>query len=618
LKRRLLPAFVPVFSFVLAAALSLAALSPISPLLGRLLGAPTWPFQLIMEPGIGTCPLLVRFTPPQTAVFHQWDFHYDPIIGFRPEYSTTVGDEVTFTYTRPGNYTIRVRSYFDGTTNVEQEGVVVVEPAVGAPSIALSAGPTSGPAPLAVAFAAVADSFDGTVSAYSWDFNGDQLADASGVSPAATHLFDTPGAYTVTVTATDGRGLGASASVLITVGTPAAGDPPAITSFTPDLAAPLVGDTVRFTAVASPGATGALTEYLWDFDGNGETDLVTATGTLVPHQYEYPGTYRARVVVRDSENLSASQDLNLTVSFDTTTPRCWLMQPRDGTRVWGDAVSLRANVTPGVQVTGIEFKVRLSDGLPFPAPSDASWTSLGTALPSPDHSAGLHWDVTGLTAGQDYDLIAVAATVLGAANSAAIREVRVTVDPANPDVLETGRDNVSDLRAQGIQPAELGHVETVQDTFVDVLPGSIPSYDRMRLERRSDNPHPAEATLQGLHFVPGQFRRTGFENGSGLGRPARVRMYFQHASLANLADRTKPGKVTVKLYRWEPSKYRWEPLADQLSHPAAGLAQASKTATGDLGMVAFPRRQKSSASCGLLGIEAAAVLAGLLLFRRRR
>lgn len=70
------------------------------------------------------------------------------------------------------------------------------------PAVAdFSASPLSGDAPLVVSFT---DLSAGTITAWAWDFDNDGTVNATTQNP--THLYDTPGAYTVelTVTRTDG------------------------------------------------------------------------------------------------------------------------------------------------------------------------------------------------------------------------------------------------------------------------------------------------------------------------------------------------------------------------------------------------------------------------------
>ena len=64
-----------------------------------------------------------------------------------------------------------------------------------APVAAFAATPTSGPAPLSVAFT---DQSTGTISSWAWDFDANGSVDATVPNP--THLYNAAGSYTVTLT----------------------------------------------------------------------------------------------------------------------------------------------------------------------------------------------------------------------------------------------------------------------------------------------------------------------------------------------------------------------------------------------------------------------------------
>jgi len=82
------------------------------------------------------------------------------------------------------------------------------------PTAVLRATPSSGNAPLTVAFDGTGSSdADGTVSAYSWDF-GDG---SSGSGPNVGHVYPNAGSYTARLMVTDNSGASASATATITV-----------------------------------------------------------------------------------------------------------------------------------------------------------------------------------------------------------------------------------------------------------------------------------------------------------------------------------------------------------------------------------------------------------------
>ena len=88
------------------------------------------------------------------------------------------GVVITYTYDDLGNRRTRT----------------VTTPAI-APVAAFVATPTSGPAPLSVAFT---DQSTGTIASWAWDFDNNGSVDATVPSP--THLYSVAGSYTVTLT----------------------------------------------------------------------------------------------------------------------------------------------------------------------------------------------------------------------------------------------------------------------------------------------------------------------------------------------------------------------------------------------------------------------------------
>jgi PKD repeat protein len=166
----------------------------------------------------------------------------------------------------------------------------VILPPSGNPTAAF----TYGPQPVSVGVPTIFDgstSQPGTNSAqitnYAWNFGDGQTG--SGVS--ATHSFQGSGAFNVTLTVTNDRGLTASASQSVSVGS---SDP-----FTGDWVIsplnPVINFPVLFNADAvqtSPGHQ--VTTFNWTFgDGAG------GTGFQTQHTYTIPGTYNVILSVSD-------------------------------------------------------------------------------------------------------------------------------------------------------------------------------------------------------------------------------------------------------------------------------------------------------------------------------
>jgi PKD repeat protein len=114
-----------------------------------------------------------------------------------------------------------------------------------APAAVASAMPTSGAAPLTVAFSASGSSDpDGPIATYAWTF-GDGT---TGSGPTPTRIYSTAGSFTATLTVTDTQGATASANVAITV-TPAPAPPAAPANLSASASGKTV--TVRWTDKSS-------------------------------------------------------------------------------------------------------------------------------------------------------------------------------------------------------------------------------------------------------------------------------------------------------------------------------------------------------------------------------
>ncbi len=162
----------------------------------------------------------------------------------------------------------------------------------------ISATPTTGYAPLNVAFdASASSSMNGGNLTYTWDF-GDG---STGTGATATHIYTSAGVYTATVTVSDGTDSDVAA-VTITVNavlpdacfaaTPASGE------------APL---DVSFDASCSTHPTNDNLTYSWDFG-----DGTSGTGLTTSHTYTTNGVYTATLTVTDSNG--ATDEFTTTVS----------------------------------------------------------------------------------------------------------------------------------------------------------------------------------------------------------------------------------------------------------------------------------------------------------------
>jgi glucose/arabinose dehydrogenase len=190
---------------------------------------------------------------------------------------------------RKGKGSVKVRQIVNGVTPVDftfapngdlvfvdyQRGAIrelVYSPANKAPRPVATASPSSGHAPLTVQFSPAGTTDpDGDAVSYDWDF-GDGSPHSSQDGPA--HTYTANGSYTVRLTASDGRGGTASATIVVTVGNTA----PSATILAPTAATlSRDGEPVALQATGTDPETGALSSAAFNWDV-----------TLVHKDHEHP------------------------------------------------------------------------------------------------------------------------------------------------------------------------------------------------------------------------------------------------------------------------------------------------------------------------------------------
>ncbi len=255
------------------------------------------------SPLTGSAPLLVDFDASGSSddvaiVSYSWDF----------------GDGTTGTGINPSHTYNSVNNFTATLTVIDSEGLLdsatieinVTQPVSGnTPPIALTtATPMNGEAPLLVEFDASGSSDDDAIVSYSWDF-GDGTT-GTGINPS--HTYTSINTFTANLTVIDSDGLSDATTIDITVTQPSSGNTPpiAITTATPmNGEAPLL---VEFDASGSSDDD-AIASYSWDF-GDGTTGM----GINPSHTYTSANTFTATLTVFDSEGLSDTATIDITVT----------------------------------------------------------------------------------------------------------------------------------------------------------------------------------------------------------------------------------------------------------------------------------------------------------------
>ncbi len=189
------------------------------------------------------------------------------------------------------------------------------------PPIAVaSANPTSGAAPLTVAFDGAASSDpNGDALTYAWDLDGDGAFD-DGTAATASFTYTQPSTYTATLRVTDPSGASGTSSVTITAGNtppvPVIGSPAAGTTWK-------VGDVITFSGHATDVQSGTLgaSALSWALvlqhcpstchEHPLQTFSGTASGSFVAPDHEYPSHLDLRLTATDPGGLSTTTSVRL-------------------------------------------------------------------------------------------------------------------------------------------------------------------------------------------------------------------------------------------------------------------------------------------------------------------
>jgi PKD repeat protein len=142
---------------------------------------------------------------------------------------------------------------------------------------------------------------------FTWKF-GDGT-ESAGATP--THIYSTPGKYTVTMTPKDTL----TGSTAAPVSHEILVNDAATAAFTTSANPATAGTSVRFDGSASSDADGSIAEYAWSFGDGG-----VGAGATPSHTYGAAGNYTVTLTVKDSGGETGSASHQITVAPPVVTP----------------------------------------------------------------------------------------------------------------------------------------------------------------------------------------------------------------------------------------------------------------------------------------------------------
>ena len=216
-------------------------------------------------PTSGTAPLSVSFADATTGDVDTWQWDFG-------DGTTSTLQNPSHEYTSAGLYTVSLTATgATGGDTATKTGYIDVSPPPVAPVAEFTGTPTSGAAPLSVAFT---DATTGDVDTWLWDF-GDG---ATSTLQNPTHEYASVGTYTVNLTATGPAGEDSEAKPDYVEVLPA----PPVSDFSGTPTSGATPLTVAFT----DATTGDVDTWQWDFG-----DGTTSTLQNPSHEYTSAGQY---------------------------------------------------------------------------------------------------------------------------------------------------------------------------------------------------------------------------------------------------------------------------------------------------------------------------------------
>jgi hypothetical protein len=150
------------------------------------------------------------------------------------------------------------------------------------------------------------------ITDYAWDWNGDGTYDTNGVTlDSCRHVYKTEGTYRPVVRVTDQNGKTANSMIRIIVTPIIPTDKPVIRSISRDTTIKLLDSMLLYANVTD--ATDTITEYAWDFNGDGVFDTLDVHADSCVHRFTIEGAFNVVFRATDKHGLFAQDTVRIIV-----------------------------------------------------------------------------------------------------------------------------------------------------------------------------------------------------------------------------------------------------------------------------------------------------------------
>ena len=273
---------------------------------------------------------------------------------------------------------------------------------------------------------------------YKWDFNGDGTVDAEKQEQEVTTLYRKKGPYNVRLSILLSDGSVRTVVLHIVI-------PHAVFSVSP--ATPVRDEVVTFSAADLVDNPKTLDRILWDFNGDGQTDLESQEIT-VTHAYAEVGTYQVTATIQSKGGLQEIYVRPLAIVAELPQPFTVSIETEGPLK--------------GTAPLGIIFSTAMQEGV---AISSTRWTfTEGEGRGRKEEASGERVTHT-FTAAGDYTVVVEVSDVSGRV-ARAMKRVTVLAPLELHDIVITGTPRPENDKVEGLAPLEIRLSAATNTPFV--------------------------------------------------------------------------------------------------------------------------------------------------------